>query len=66
MASPRTHACYDSDARSCWDLRYYGYSPVLRGERALYAEGEEVYFAQDSNDDGECECSCHEDDDDGY
>lgn len=57
----RTHACYDSDARSCWDLRYYGYSPVLRGERASYAEGEEVYFAQDVTDDGECECACHDD-----
>lgn len=66
MTSP--HACYDTDARACWDLRYYlryyGYSPILRGERALYAEGEEVYFAQDPGADGECECHCHEYDDD--
>lgn len=54
------HACFDTDARSCWDLRYYGYSPVLRGERAMYAEGEEVYFAQAVDDDDECECFCHE------
>jgi hypothetical protein len=56
-----SHACYDSDARTCWDLRYYGYSPVLRGQQALYAEGEEVYFVKNVDDDDECECSCHED-----
>jgi hypothetical protein len=63
VTTTRAHACYDTDARACYDLRYYGYSPVLRGERAAEAEGEEVYFAQDPGDDGECVCYCHEDDD---
>lgn len=36
-----------ADARTCWELRYYGYSPVAR-------------FVQDDPDDGECECPCHD------
>lgn len=63
MSVARTHGCYDTDGRACYDLRYYGYSPVLRGEEAARAEGESVYFAQDPGDDGECICYCHEDDD---
>lgn len=64
VATARRCACPNAgsgDAQGCWDLRYYGYTPVLRGERALYAEGEDVYFAGPVDDDGECECLCHVD-----
>jgi hypothetical protein len=59
----RRCACRDADARTCYDLRYYGYSPVMRGQ----AYGELYYVQQPTLtaaelDDGECPCICHEDD----
>lgn len=61
----RRCACLDSDARTCWDLRYYGRSPVMRGQ--AYAEH---YYVMQATltaaelDDGECQCLCHEVDED--
>jgi hypothetical protein len=50
------------DARTCYDLRNYGRSPVRRGPTAHadpmdYIEG----TVPDFDDDGICECSCHYD-----
>jgi len=54
------HACYDhADARTCYELRYYGYSPVLRSADD-HSEG--AFMVVDA--DGECECSCHDWEDD--
>jgi hypothetical protein len=54
----RTCACIDFDERRCFELRYYGYSPVLYADE----DGAEDRWPED------CQCSCHamedEDDDD--
>ncbi len=57
------HACIEgdwADSRTCFELRTYGYSPVLR-------HGDD-FFDPDNDEDGDCECSCHggEDDDSDY
>jgi hypothetical protein len=49
------------DARTCWDLRYYGYSPVPRG---LFSALDGGFYDSGIDDDGECECACHERDED--
>lgn len=54
-------ACLDTDARTCYDLRYYGRSPVMRGQ----AYAEHYYVMQPTLtaaelDDGECDCVCHD------
>lgn len=56
-------ACLDTDARTCYDLRYYGRSPVARGQ----AYAEHYYVMQPTLtaaelDDGECPCACHDED----
>ncbi len=58
----KTCACPEhTDSTSCYDLRYYGYSPVRRGRPGDYTimdyiEGEPNL----DDDDGECECWCHD------
>jgi hypothetical protein len=57
----RRCACPDPDPVRCYDLRYYGYTPVLRGR----PYGEAYYVAQETLtaaelDDGECRCPCHQ------
>jgi hypothetical protein len=53
------HACYeDTDSRTCYELRYYGYSPMLR-HKEDHSEG--AWLPVDE--DGDCECSCHDDED---
>lgn len=48
-----------TDARTCYDLRAYGYSPVRRGPGSYdvmdWIEGEPNL----EDDDYECECTCH-------
>lgn len=57
-----------NDPRGCFDLRYYGYTPVLRGASAEDAMrdpiGEARYHVVNLDDDDECECFCHLEDDD--
>ena len=49
------HACYETaDSRTCYELRYYGYAPILRHEEE---SSEGMYMTVDE--DGNCECSCH-------
>ena len=51
-------------ARNCWDLRYYGYSPIRRGPGSDDWTEESGYTARVGNeDDGVCECACHDEDD---
>lgn len=57
-------ACLDADARACYDLRYYGYTPVLRGPQHYDVVDESVWRNVDPSDDGECDCFCHEYDED--
>jgi hypothetical protein len=55
--------CFEhADRRTCYELRYYGRSPIPRTD---WDHSEAGYFVKD---DGECECACHdgEDDDDEY
>lgn len=53
------HACVEArDARTCYELREYGYSPVMRSE-CDHSEGAWM----DVDPDGSCECDCHTDDD---
>lgn len=50
------HACYEhADKRECYELRYFGYSPVPHTD---WDHSEAAYFPKD---DGECECACHVD-----
>lgn len=58
-------ACPDhTDARTCYDLCTYGYSPVSRGPGSYdvmdWIEGEPNL----EDDDNECDCSCHDEWDD--
>lgn len=46
---------YPLDARECYELRTYGYSPVLRDE-SDHSEG--MFMLVDR--DGTCECPCHD------
>jgi len=58
------HACIEGDwvdTRTCYELRTYGYSPVLRDE-SDHSEG--MYMTVDR--DGDCECDCHEREDDDF
>jgi hypothetical protein len=51
-----------TDAITCWDLHYYGYSPVRRGPASYDWTEERGYTLMGGNDDdGECECVCHDD-----
>lgn len=51
-----------SDARTCLELRVYGYSPVMRrGEGD--GSTEDVFLEVDMERDEQCECLCHEDED---
>ena len=62
--SQKRCACYpNTDARTCYDLRYYGYSPVMRGPNVDHSEAE---WLTASADDDKCACSCHEDDDEDW
>jgi hypothetical protein len=58
----RLCACPDTDARTCYDLRYYGRSPVMRGSSALI-DGIRSDDPPAIEDDDECQCICHDPDD---
>ena len=58
--------CLSDDARTCWELLHYGYSPVSRaleledpGRRPTAWEELEAL----DEDAQVCECACHRDDD---
>lgn len=53
------HACFDMDRRTCYELREYGFSPVLRHAED-HSEG--AYMTVDEY--GECYCDCHTDQED--
>jgi hypothetical protein len=49
---PLKCACVDTDARDCYDLRYYGHAPAYRYTGSYDDELEA--------DDQECPCTCHD------
>ena len=60
-SKPKCACTPDTDSRTCYDLRHYGYSPVRRGPTAYYDAMDRIEGTPDlSADDGECICSCHQ------
>lgn len=59
VPSAMPHGCFEgADARGCYELRYFGFTPVLRHVEEL-AGGDHLGF-DDPFDDQDCECNCHD------